>query len=117
MEAKDQLTTTGELKAASLRLALEKGWGDENGIQNPQCVAMAMSVEMAELLEHFQWMNAENVADLLAGKSPKKVDMIAEELADVFIYGLHLANALNIDVAGNIVRKLDIVRKRNYQSE
>ena len=117
MENKDRSTTTGQLKAAVLQMVLDKGWGDANGIQNPQNVAMAMSVEMAELLEHFQWMDAEGVAALVGGAHPEKVALIAEELADVFIYGLHLANALDIDIAANILRKLDIVEKRTYQSE
>lgn len=38
-----------------------KGWGDENGVQNPQHVAMAMTVEMSELLEHFQWLDPADV--------------------------------------------------------
>lgn len=51
----DQKTTVDEMRAACIALVKRKGWGDGNGVQNPQHVAMAMTVEMSEVLEHFQW--------------------------------------------------------------
>ena len=53
----DRETTITDLKEAVHQLCLRKGWG-EMGVQNPQQVAMAMTVEMSELLEHIQWMKA-----------------------------------------------------------
>ncbi|MBQ9854667.1 MAG: hypothetical protein IJO53_00630, partial [Clostridia bacterium] len=88
------------------------GWGGETGVQNPQHVAMAMTVEMSELLEHFQWLNPEDVERLLNGEDQKRVQMIAEEYADVMMYGLQLMRCLHIDVAHEIERKIDIVLKR-----
>ena len=87
--------------------------GDENGVQNPQHVAMAMTVEMAELLEHFQWLNAADVERLLRGDDPERVALIGEEFADVMMYGLQLADALHIDVTQQILRKIDIVDHRS----
>ena len=49
----DSNTTINQLKEAVHALCIRKGWGVE-GVQNPQHVAMAMTVEMSELLEHFQ---------------------------------------------------------------
>ncbi len=114
--ATDRETTLRELKEAVHQLCLRKGWG-EDGVQNPQHVAMAMTVEMSELLEHFQWLNPPEVEALLAGKNPGKVAQIAEEFADVMIYGLQLARALDIDISSQIMRKIDIVEHRPPRAE
>ena len=108
----DTNTCLAELKEAVHQLCLRKGWGVE-GVQNPQQVAMAMTVEMSELLEHFQWMNAEDVRALLDGENPDEVAAIAEEFADVMMYGLQLARALHIDITGQVLRKIDIVDHRS----
>ena len=107
----DRETTVSQLKEAVHRLCLRKGWG-ENVIQNPQQVAMAMTVEMSELLEHFQWMNPEDVRALMNGENPEKTAMIAEEVADIMMYGMQLTRTLGIDVAAQIERKIDIVDHR-----
>ena len=107
----DSNTTISQLKEAVHALCIRKGWG-VNGVQNPQPVAMAMTVEMSELLEHFQWLNPEDVQRLMDGGDPDRVAMIAEEFADVMMYGLQLARTLNIDVTGQILRKVDIVDHR-----
>ena len=104
-------TTIAELKQRVHELCLRKGWG-KDGVQNPQQVAMAMTVEMSELLEHFQWLNPEDVQRLTEGKDPERVALIAEEFADVMMYGLQLARTLGIDVTQQILRKIDIVDHR-----
>ena len=109
----DSNTSIRELKRQILAMCRRKGWGDENGVQNPQHVAMAMTVEMAELLEHFQWLNAEDVERLLRGGDPERAALIGEEFADVMMYGLQLADALQIDVTQQILRKIDIVDHRS----
>ena len=107
----DSNTTLSELKEQVHQLCLRKGWGVE-GVQNPQHVAMAMTVEMSELLEHFQWLNPEDVDALMAGRDPERTAMIAEEYADVMMYGLQLMSALGVDVTEQILRKIDIVDHR-----
>lgn len=107
----DRNTSIADLKQRVHELCLRKGWGID-GVQNPQHVAMAMTVEMSELLEHFQWLNPEDVDRLVQGGDPKRCDMIAEEFADVMMYGLQLARTLNIDVTEQILRKIDIVDHR-----
>ena len=108
----DEKTTLAELKEAVLQMARYRGWGDENGIQNPQQMAMAMSVEMGEMLEHFAWLDADGVKQILAGDMPKRREHIAEEFADVLIYGLQVMNALHVDIADAVLSKVDIVRQR-----
>ena len=107
----DGNTTISDLKEAVHQLCLRKGWGVE-GVQNPQQVAMAMTVEMSELLEHFQWLNPEDVQALMAGRDPERVALIAEEFADVMMFGLQLARTLGIDITGQVLRKIDIVDRR-----
>lgn len=108
----DRDTTIAELKQRVHALCLEKGWGQQ-GVQNPQHVAMAMSVEMAELLEHFQWMDDDQVRALLSGDDEERALRIGEEFADVMMYGLQLMRALRIDVTEQMLRKIEIVRERD----
>ena len=96
----DGNTTLNELKEQVHRLCLRKGWG------------VAMTVEMSELLEHFQWLNPDDVRALMAGGDPERVALIAEEFADVMMYGLQLARTLGIDITGQVLRKIDIVDRR-----
>lgn len=107
----DSNTSISQLKEAVHALCIRKGWGNE-GVQNPQHVAMAMTVEMSELLEHFQWLNPEDVQRLMENGDPERVALIAEEFADVMMYGLQLARTLGIDVTEQILRKIDIVDHR-----
>ena len=104
-------TTISALKEQVHQLCLRKGWGVE-GVQDPQHVAMAMTVEMSELLEHFQWLDHADVEALMAGRDPERVAMIAEEFADVMMYGLQLTRTLGIDITEQVMRKIDIVDRR-----
>ena len=110
----DGNASLNELKEQVHALCLRKGWGVD-GVQNPQQVAMAMTVEMSELLEHFQWMNEADVRALMDGENPDEVAAIAEEFADVMMYGLQLARTLKIDITSQVLRKIDIVDHRSPQ--
>lgn len=107
----DRDTTLAMLKQEVHALCLRKGWG-EDGVQNPQHVAMAMTVEMGELLEHFQWMNDGEARALMQGEDPERAGLIAEEFADVMMYGLQLTRTLGIDITEAILRKIEIVNGR-----
>ena len=72
---------------------------------NPRNVAEAIVVEAAELLECFQWRSDDNC--LRENLDDSTVQAIQSELADVLIYALNLANALNIDAGEVIQSKLD----------
>ena len=115
MTMNDGNTTLNQLKEQVHQLCLRKGWGVE-GVQDPQHVAMAMTVEMSELLEHFQWLNPDDVQALMDGRDPERVALIAEEFADVMMYGLQLARTLGIDITGQVLGKIDIVDHRPPKS-
>ena len=108
----DKYTTLDELKKAVIDMCIKKHWGGETGTQNPQHVAMAMTVEMSELLENFQWLDAHEVDALVQGADPERRARIAEEFADVMMYGLQLMRTLDIDVSREIEKKIGIVLDR-----
>lgn len=77
----------------------ERGW---ESYQTPKNLSMAMMVEAAELLEHFQWRSPEASAAL-----PHNVrEAVATELADVLIYLVRIADVLDIDLADAAVNKI-----------
>ena len=108
----DSKTTIQDLKEAVRDLCLYRGWGGDSAVQNPQRMAMAMAIELGELMEQFAWLDDDQLDELLAGNLPVRRDHIAEELADILIYALHLIRALDIDISEAMLRKIEIVKKR-----
>ena len=72
----------------------------------PKNLAMALSVEVAELLEPFQWLTAEESKVL--GQDPERLDELESELADVAIYLVRLADVLGVDLSEAIHRKMRV---------
>ena len=70
---------------------------------DPKNLAISISIEAAELLEHFQWKTAEE-ASRYAGENR---EVVADEVADVAIYLFELADNIGIDLATAVHRKLD----------
>ncbi|MBI3431342.1 MAG: nucleotide pyrophosphohydrolase [Hydrogenophilales bacterium] len=70
----------------------------------PKNLAMALSVEAAELLEPFQWLTAEQSRQL----SPAQHEAVRQEIADVLIYLTRLADLLDIDLLQAAADKLAI---------
>lgn len=70
----------------------------------PKNVAMAMMVEAAELLEHFQWLTPEQSATL----SAEQHQAVRLEMADVLIYLIRLADLLEIDLLDAAAHKLQL---------
>ena len=66
---------------------------DWHRYHTPKNLVMALSVEAAELVEHFQWATPEESLDL----APEKRAEVADEIADVLIYLTELADVLDID--------------------
>ena len=68
-------------------------------------MAISLSLEAAEVLEHFQWKNMDESSEYV--KSKKGKDELVEELADVGVYLLYLCDELKIDLYREIVKKVD----------
>ena len=69
---------------------------------SPKNLASALSVEAAELLEHFQWLTEDQSRNL----DPAAKQAVGQEIADVLLYLLQLANKLGLDVAEEAQKKL-----------
>ena len=80
-----------DLKAALAQFSQARDWAQ---FHSPKNLASALSVEAAELLEHFQWLTEAQSRDL----SDEKKAAVAAEMADVFLYLLNLSEKLDIDL-------------------
>lgn len=75
---------------------------DWHRFHTPKNLVMALSVEAAELVEHFQWATPEESQELTAEKRAE----VADEIADVLIYLTELADVLGIDPIDAARRKI-----------
>jgi NTP pyrophosphatase (non-canonical NTP hydrolase) len=75
---------------------------DWKQFHNPKDLALSLVLEAAEVLEHFQWKNKEEIENYI--KTNK--DDIGEELADVFYWVLLFSSDLGIDICEALEKKL-----------
>ncbi len=75
---------------------------DWHQFHSPKNLSMALSVEAAELVEHFQWLTPDQSEDL----SGDQCQAVGEELADILIYTLMVALRLGIDLEYATVNKM-----------
>ncbi|MBQ2831157.1 nucleotide pyrophosphohydrolase [Methanobrevibacter sp.] len=80
-----------ELKAEIINFQKERDW---KKFHTPENLAKSISIEAAELLEHFQW-----------GKEYDSSE-VADELADVLIYCIYMADAMDFDIKEIIQNKM-----------
>jgi dCTP diphosphatase len=97
----DGNTTVAQLKKEVYKFSQERDWLKYH---NPKDLAMSISLEVAELLEHFQWLKDEEIECVLS--NPKDFNEIKSELADVINYALAFSNRLDIDVSGTLLEKI-----------
>jgi NTP pyrophosphatase (non-canonical NTP hydrolase) len=74
-----------------------------------------LAIEVAELMEHFQWITTEASRDLASDAEKKTA--VAEELADVVCYALALANVMDIDVSQALTAKMEKNAKKYPAAE
>ena len=97
----DDDTTVGTLKKQVSEFRDSRDWLKYD---TPRSLAISISVEAAELLEHFQWKTDEQMREVLMDR--KRENEISDELADVMIYCLGFSDVLNVDISEAIERKL-----------
>ena len=85
--------TLDDLARDLRRFAAEREW---ERFHTPKNLAISLAVEVGELLEHVQWGSDEEIAAL--ARTPASRAAVAEELADVLIYLVRLADVLGIDL-------------------
>jgi len=107
----DDTTTVRALRSAVAGFIEKRDWEQ---FHTPQELAVSISIEAAELLEIFQWKLREELPP--GGIPPGIRERIREELADVMIYALGLANVLGEDVSELVMEKLQ-ANERKYPVE
>ncbi len=78
---------------------------------SPKNLVMAMSVEMAELMEHFEWMTEQQSLNLNA----ETREAVALEMADVMIYLVRMADRCDVDLNDAVQQKL-VINAEKYPS-
>ncbi len=89
-------------------LVASKGWyaADSKRPQTPRNLAVSLSIEAAEILEHFQF-----------GEDFKDKDELASELADVTLYLMQLASVSGIDLEQAVLKKLEVNQSREWDQD
>lgn len=91
------------LQARLRDFSAERGW---EPYQTPKNLAMAMVVEAAELVEIFQWMTPE--ASTRVADDPAVQQHLGEEIADVLVYLVQIADRCGVDIAAAVDRKIGL---------
>ena len=97
----DDSTTVAELRGVVAEFVERREWGKFHDAKN---LSMAIAIEAAELMEHFQWARSEELADLLDDAAVRCE--IADEIADIACFLLALTNALDLDLSDAVAAKM-----------
>ena len=104
----DQETTVSDLREIVEAFVSERDW---HQFHSPKNLSMALAIEAAELMEHFQWLTIDESRH--ATDDADEREAIGEELADVISYALAMANQLQLDVS-TILRDKMVKNARKY---
>ena len=99
------MTELEDIKVKLKQFAKERDWEQ---FHSPKNLSMALSVEVAELVEHFQWLKEQDSYQ----HQHEKHQAIAEEIADIQMYLVLLADQLNIDIAASVNKKIEKNKER-----
>lgn len=109
MSGSERITSIETLKEILREFAREREWDQ---FHTPKNLSMALIAEAAELVEHFQWVEG-SISHLLEEKVRPSVE---EEIADIFIYLVRIADKLDIDLYSAAERKIAI-NARKYPAD
>jgi len=87
----------------------ERDWDQ---FHSPKNLASALTVEAAELLEHFQWLQSGRAEELGADKLRE----VRHEMADVLVYLVRLADKLDVDLFAAVEEKM-VLNRAKYPAE
>ncbi|MBF0478014.1 MAG: nucleotide pyrophosphohydrolase [Candidatus Omnitrophica bacterium] len=104
---KDETKNIAQLKEIIKKFVTERDWFQYH---SPKNLSMSISIEAAELMEHFQWMTTEQSLEVKSNK--EKMEEIKDEVADVGIYLLNFCNVLGIDFSNTVEKKLEKSAKK-----
>ena len=97
----DNKTTIQGLKSLVQAFVDARDWQQFN---SPKNLSMSLSIEAAELMELFQWLDLDEARDAM--KTGGDRENAIDEIADVLIYALAFCNSNDIDVAEAVTRKM-----------
>lgn len=100
-----RIASLEELRAELRQFAAERDWDQ---FHSPKNLAIAVSIEATELLEHFQWISEAESTVL----NPEQKAKAREELADVLLYLVRLADKLGIDLMSAATEKIELNRAK-----
>src|SRR3989338_4159646 len=100
-EDRKSLVDIEKMRAAIRTLVGERDWQQ---FHSPKNLVMALSGEVGELTEIFQWMTEADSHN--AASAPKTADAVRDELADVALYLIRLADVLGVDINAAVISKL-----------
>jgi NTP pyrophosphatase (non-canonical NTP hydrolase) len=103
----DGKTKIEDIKKKAISFRDERNWRQYH---DPKNLAIALSIEAAELQELFLWKSRDEIMRFLLSK--KGAERIRDELADIFIYLLYLSDSVDVDLSDAVVEKIEINRKR-----
>ncbi|MBF0134345.1 MAG: nucleotide pyrophosphohydrolase [Magnetococcales bacterium] len=101
---------TLSLSQALTQFAAQRGW---QAFHTPKNLAMALSVEVAEIVEIFQWIDSTESQTI----TPDKQQALKEEIGDVMIYLTMLASRFNIDPEKAAWEKMGLNEKKYPASQ
>jgi dCTP diphosphatase len=93
------MTNLDKIKKRLRQFAEDRDWDQ---FHSPKNLSMALAGEVGELLEQFQWLSEEQSRDL----TPEQRLAAEEEIADVFIYLIRLADKLDINLINAAENKI-----------
>ncbi len=102
----DSKTTIAQLKKKIDRIEKSRGWSTV-----PKDLAVSISIEAAELLEHFQWGATTNLVEKIQ-ISPQKFEELELEVADVAIYLGNFADKMGIDISNAVNKKIKKIEEK-----
>jgi dCTP diphosphatase len=105
----EKIQDLAELKLRLRAFVTERDWDQ---FHSPKNLAMALSVEAAELVEIFQWLTEAESADL----DDDRRQRVEAELADILVYLVRIADRLDVDLLQASARKLG-ENARKYPAE
>jgi NTP pyrophosphatase (non-canonical NTP hydrolase) len=97
----DSTTTVAALKQLVDDFVDQRDW---HRFHAPKNLAMSLAIEAAELMEHFQWISADESRRM--AQDAGRLAAVGEELADVLCYALAMANELGLDLSTVIRQKI-----------
>ena len=107
----DETATVADLKALIRQFVIDRDWDQYHF---PKDLAIGLSIEAAELLEHFRFRNNEECAERL--QNPDLRREVGHELADVLYFALLMCANLDLD-ATNILREKLAISGERYPVE